>query len=223
MKTFGQIIEELREQYEPNSKVDALLVTGSVARGEAQEGDDIDILAVTKGEKVSREYKDGETLVEIGTVVLHQELENIKKNPMKVYMYLDAKAVFDKNGSLNSLQEQANKTLQAYRPTPDEKKALKKWLESVVTKVTVAQKSGDMLKVGFHVSSVCWKMVEGLYMINSMPTPASTSALIRITSLDKLPYDFENLWRTTLLGDLNERTRSTLEIIKFIVSTLDSV
>lgn len=217
MNSFEHIIGELRQEFEQNPNVNAFLITGSVARGEAKEGNDVDILIVTNGEKISREYREGESLIEIGTIVLSQTLENIEKNPMQVYIYLDAKAIFDKNNTLEMLQKKAQEVLDSYKPTEEEKQALKKWLSSVVDKVTVAQRNEDKLKVGFHVSNVLWKTVEGLYLINSMPVPASTSALRRITALKVLPDNFEELWEKTLLGNLEERTNATLKLMNFVL------
>lgn len=224
MKTFAfnQIIEELRKEFESNASVLAMLVTGSVAREEAKEGDDVDILIVTDGEKNSREYRKGESLVEIGTVIFPESLEKIERNPMQVYMYLDAKAIFDKGNYLEKLQKKSQEVLDNYQPTEKDGKEIQKWLSSVVDKVTVARKNREELKVGFHISNVLWKTVEGLYLINNMPVPASTSALRRVTSLKVLPNNFETLWEKALVGDLEERTDATLELMKFVLSKLDA-
>lgn len=223
MISFDKIIEDLKQEFEQNPNVNALLITGSVARGEAKKGNDLDILIVTDGKIISKEYREGESLIEIETVILPQALKNLEKNPMQIYKYFDAIAIFDKNNSLEILRKKAQEVLSGYKPTEKERIALKKWLSSVLDKVNVAQRNKDQLKISFHVSNVLWKILEGLYLINSLPTPASTSALQRISSLKVLPSSFEELWKKTLLGNLKERTTSSLKLIQFVLSRIDTV
>jgi predicted nucleotidyltransferase len=222
MEKYNEILNKLRAEYE-NNTYSCMIVTGSVARGEAKEGNDIDILLISNNETFSKEYREGKCLVEISSNTLESYLSSLEKNPMQVYMYLDAKAIFDNDNSLPQLQEKANKILNSYRPTEKELQELIKWTSSVMDKITVAQDNSDNLKVGFHVSNVLWKVVEGLYAINSMPTPASTSALRRIDTLVIVPPDFERLWKQALLGDLEERTDATLELIRFILNKLEKL
>lgn len=220
MDFYQEIISKLKKEYEQDDNILAMFITGSVARGEAHEGNDLDILLVAKKRVPFKEYRVGESLVEIGGGLIETSLKGIEENPMKVYLYLDAKAVFDKGNYLQQLQKKAQQVLDSYKPSEEEKNALRKWLVSVVDKVTVAKKNSDIEKVGFHVSNVLWKTVEGLYLINSGPTPASTSALKRIHALKTLPNDFNEIWKKTLLGNLDERTNNTLALIQFILSNI---
>lgn len=221
MDFYQKIIEDIRKEYEARDEVRALIVTGSVARGEAHLGNDLDILLLSTGIHISKEYRVESSLVELGTITLPTALENMSKNPMSVYMYLDAKAIFDKDNSLELLHKRAQEVLVSYKPTEENKKLLKKWLSSVVDKVIVAEKNEDTEKVAFHVSNVLWKTVEGLYTINFVPTPASTSALRRIRTLKVLPENFDTLWKDVLMGNLQERTKATIFLIKFVLSKIE--
>ncbi|HSX39064.1 MAG TPA: nucleotidyltransferase domain-containing protein [Candidatus Saccharimonadales bacterium] len=220
MKDFNEIIQHLKNEYEKNPNVKAMLITGSVARGEAVHGNDLDILLVTSGEKISKEYYEGNSLVEIGTILLPEGLEKIEKNPMRVYMFLDAKAIFDKENCLQTLQQKAHEVFDSYKSSQEDKSKSKKWLSSVVDKINASKSNGDMLKIGFQVSNVLWPLVEGLYLINNTITPASTSAFRRIKTLKNIPPDFETLWTKMLLGNLEDRTTATLKLIEFVLSKL---
>lgn len=221
MEIYQKVIDEIRSKYEQEPNVLGMFITGSVARNEAHQGNDLDILLVTKTSGDSIEYRmDNGALVEIGVSTQDEMLNDLASNAMKVYMYLDAKAIFDKENSLEILKEKANEIIKNYKPQEKDKKAIKKWLESVVDKVQASQNNKDNLKVGFHISNVLWKVTEGLYTINSVPTPASTSALRRATSLKILPQNFNNLWEDVLTGDLIKRTQATLELMKFIITHL---
>lgn len=220
MDSYRKIISDLKDKYDKDDNVLAFIVTGSVARGEEKQGNDLDTIFITKNGDFSKEYREDGILVETGGNTLSEHLKSLESNPMQVYMYLDAKAIFDKENCLGQLKSKAEEILRNYKPQEAEVKAIKKWLSSVVDKVRVAEENGDELKVGFHVSNVLWKTVEGLYAINFKPTPASTSALRRITELEKLPDNFTELWQKMLTGNLKERTASTLELIKFVLPNL---
>lgn len=220
MDFYDKIISDIRHEYEDRDEIQTMILTGSVARGEAYEGNDLDIIFVATQKIPFSEYRVNESLIEIGGDTLEEMLMRLEENPMYSYMYIDAKAVFDKGDNLLQLKARAQKILDNYSPTNEDKKALKKWLTSVIDKVKVARNNEDIEKVGFHISNVLWKTVEGLYMINDMPTPASTSALRRVNKLTLLPEDFETLWKQTLLGDLDERTIGTLSLISFILKQL---
>lgn len=219
MDYFDKIIDKLKEAYN-HDDILCFFITGSVARNEAYEGNDLDALFITRSGNFHKEYRDGESLLEISGNTLEKYFEGLEKNPMLVYMYLDAKAVFDKEDCLPKLQKKAQEILENYKPNEEEVKAIRKWIESVVDKLRVAQDNGDWLKVGFHVSNVLWKVVEGIYIVNSVPTPASTSALRRISILKVLPDNFEELWQKTLLGNLEQRTDATNKLMEFILDKL---
>lgn len=219
MNTFDNIIEKLKKEYD-REDILCFFITGSVARGEAYEGNDLDALFVTKNDSFHKEYREGKSLLEISGNTFHSYMEALEKNPMLVYMYMDARAIFAKDDSLEKLKQKAEEILKNYKSSEEERQAIKKWLASVVDKVAVAKEHEDNLKVGFHISNVVWKVVEGFYAINNAPVPASTSALRRITNLSRKPDNFEELWRKTLLGTLEERTEATMQLMKFILTEL---
>lgn len=220
MDVYQKIIEDLKNKYEKDDNALAFFIAGSVARGEAQYGNDLDTIFITREGSFSEEYEQDGILVEIGGNTFDTALQSLEKNPMQLYIYQDAKAVFDKENCLKKLKEKADKIFRNYKPDEAELTVIKKWLSSVVKKVEVAQQNNDHEKVGFHVSNVLWKTVEGLYAINSIPTPAATSALRRINSLSILPEDFERLWNDALLGDLTTRTNATIKLMKFVLAKL---
>lgn len=220
MDFYKQIVNDIRKEYERNDQIFAMLVTGSVARKDEHVGNDVDILFVAKERIPPKEYRVHDILVETGGNTIGKMLQGLKTHPMYTYMYLDAKAIFDKGNYLQQLQEKAQQILDDYKPSEEEKKALRKWLVSVVDKVSVAKRNNDTEKVSFAVATNLWETIEGVYLINSMPTPASTSALRKIRSLKVLPDNFENIWNKMLFGTLEERTNNTVALIQFVISNI---
>jgi hypothetical protein len=220
MDKYNQIIDELKGKYEKNSNVLALCITGSVAREEAILGNDLDIILLTQEEVDSTEYRVGEILVEVGATTVDRALSKLEANPMYVYMWLDAKAIYDKHNSLQEIKGKATEVLNNYSPRDEDKRALKKWLTSVIDKINVAEKQNNQEKIGFLISNVLWKIIEGLYMINSKPVPASTSAYREVSKLENLPDQFEIKWKTLLTGNVEQRSNITIEFLQFLTKLI---
>lgn len=220
MEFYQKVIDAWKEQYLEDPSVVAMFLMGSAARGDIQYGNDLDIQLVVKSdpEKYEKEYCEDVILVEIGAGTLDKCLAGLENNSMKAYMYLDAKTVFDKENVLSKLQDRSQDVLDNYHPSKDEIKKLKKWLEAARIKITTSKNANDQMKLGFNVSNILWKIMEGLYLINKMPVPASTTAFIKVKTLGKLPDNFDALWEKVLVGDLENRTESTIILIEFILS-----
>lgn len=217
-----KIIEDIKLDFEKDEDCHALLVTGSVARGEATESSDIDLIQIAHTDVAFIEKKINGIVVEVKTHTREVYLEEMRSKPMNVYQWLDAKLIFDKENVSQELIEEARKIFETYKADPKEKQAVKKWLRSTKIKINEAMKSNNLSLIGFNVSNILWKMVEGLYIVNDQPTPPSTTAYRRIKTLDVLPDDFLSIWEGVLVGDLRERTTSTLVLIDFVVSEIIS-
>jgi predicted nucleotidyltransferase len=219
MDLHHQIINEIKEKYIADKSTVALFVIGSVARGDYSTTSDIDLILITEQEPENNfeESLVNNLVVEIkkGTVTQYQA--KMKEDPMQVWQFLDAKVLFDKNECLQALHNTASEVLTAY--TPKNMDAVLKWLSSVKIKIQSAKTVNDTAMIGYQVSNILWKVVQGLYETNNMPTPASTTAYRRIASLKVLPKDFEKVWNEALTGDFAARTTATVSLIDFILDT----
>jgi predicted nucleotidyltransferase len=188
-------------------------VTGSVARNEDTQSSDIDLLIISATEHSFEEKEIEGRLVEIKTNTLEGFKQKMRDEPMNVYQWLDAKAVNDPENLLTELQKYSEDILNNYTPPT----LPKKWLESSLTKIESAKQSKNNLLLGFNVSNVLWKIVEGFYIFNFLPTPPSTTAFRRINTLKKLPDNFDKLWKDVLTGDLDIRAEGTKKLIEYLL------
>lgn len=212
---YQQIIQNLKSEFETQEEVIAFFVTGSVARGDADEYSDLDLILVTKEAKPFEEFERGGVTVEIKRNTLDGFLEGMDKNPMNIYQFLDAKSIFEKEDLLSKLQAKAEQILKSYHPQnlPE----VKKWLASTKIKLISAQKNKDQALIGFLTATVLWKVAEGLYLVNSQPLPPTTTAFKRLVQLKKVPANFSEIWNKILTGNLEERTDSTINLIDFVI------
>lgn len=220
MDKHKEIIEKLKNEYEQDDSILALLLVGGVARGDYTPTSDLDLILITKDpqEKYYEERVDDGIAVEIKKSDLSGFMEKMKSQPMEVYQYLEAKTLFDKSGCLHKLKDLAKEVIENY--TSDHSHQLKKWLTSVRIKIISAQQAGDRLKLGYHVSNVLWKIVQAFFEINKMPVPASSSALRLLPTLNTLPNDFTKKLEQALTGDLGSRTHATLNLVDYCLLKL---
>jgi predicted nucleotidyltransferase len=210
MNNYQAILNRLKEELTDNR---AIFVTGSVARDEATPRSDLDILVITKSDHSFEEKEVDGILVEIKRNTIQGFKEKIDKEPMNVYQWLDAKPLYDPEDLLKELKNYAQKTLESYRSSDFPRK----WLESTKIKIESAHEANNQMLVGFHVSNILWKIVEGLYIINSLPTPPSSTAFRRVSDLKVIPENFNNVWTDALTGDLEKRSMATLSLIEFLL------
>lgn len=220
MDNHQLLVNKLKDKYLRNESVLAMYLTGSVARGDYSQNSDLDLILITKAvpESAFLEFIQDGVVVEVKQDTLDNFVEKLKEKPMGVYQFMEAKVLFDRGGCLERLKEVSEGILRNY--VPDDKDKLIKWLSSAKVKILSAREKGDKLLEGYQVSNVLWQLIQALFMVNNMPTPASTTAYRKVLSLTVLPENFETVWGHTLTGDLTTRTESTLQLIDYSLETL---
>lgn len=220
MEKHNKIISDLKEKYLSDNNVIAFLLTGSVAREEASESSDLDIILITKeSRETADQYIDG-ILVEIKSKTSVDYIQKMVDKPMNVYMWLDAEVIFDKQNISEKVISKAKEIYENFTPNKSDVKGTVKWLESVKGKISSAQERNDKLAIGFNVSNVLWIIIQGFYFLNSKPLPPSTTAFRNISKLEKLPENFNEIWETILTSNLKERTSATMFLINYLINNL---
>lgn len=213
MTKHEKVLTELSDKLKQKSR--AVIVTGSVARGDSTKNSDLDILVITKkGHSFKEKIVDGVT-VEIKSNSLIGFKNKMKKDPMNIYQWMDAIAIYDPDDLLIELKVLAQEIFDNYTPLTFPTK----WLSSAKIKIRSAHESQNHAFLSFHVSSNLWKVVEGFYLLNGVPTPPSSTAFKNITSLKKLPENFSVLWEKSLKGELEERAHTMILFIEFLESS----
>lgn len=218
MDKYQKIIVSVKNRFEKDKNSIALFVIGSVSRRDFATGSDLDLqVIIREGEASLEEFEEDGILIEIHRDTIQRINEKLEEKPMNAYKWLEAEPIFQKENFLVDLQEKAKQILENYEPKT---KGLEKWLRSVKLKISAARQQNDELMVGFQIANVLWKIVEGIYAVNSLPVPPSTKAFKMLNSLENLPEDFGQLWEKTLTGNLKEREESTIYLIDFILNNL---
>jgi predicted nucleotidyltransferase len=210
---LGELVEEARR----NDQVVGVLLTGSLARGDALPGTDIDLrFVLSDGLSVSdrRERRDG-VLVESSYADEASTRQLIETYPMNVYAYLDGRILDDPQGALGRLRQQAQHRFDSYRTPDDEKSRIAFLLECSHDKIRVAMSGGDLLKAAFATGTASWQIMVGLWAANDRPLPPSSSVRPHLGDLAG-PPELEASYRDLFLGDTHQRIKVALELIDWI-------
>lgn len=209
LKIFYNLVSQLKQ----DSTVESVLLNGSVALGTATELSDLDIIVICEEKNFISKIIDGIT-VEIHYITFDDAVEKLKNNPMEVYRYLDSKVEYD-SGKAQKIIECAETILNNYRVVEKEKREIVYWLKSTKLKLESALFKQDMLLISYLVSTNTWMVLQGVWAVNQMPIPPSSSLYRRYDDLKLVPCDkwFEKL----LTGTSEQRAKIMLKTIEWIL------
>jgi hypothetical protein len=213
------MVEEASRQEE----IIGVLLTGSVARGDALPGADLDLrFILTPGAK--REFQRGlreGVLVEMGYANVALAQSKLGTNPMEVYAYLDGRILFDPQGILAHLKALAQKRFETYQISELEREKIATWLEAARFKIRLAEREGNLLKAAFATGTVSWQIIEGLWAANNKPLPPNGSIWPHLKDLAQGPSDLEERLQLFFCGETEQRVQVALELLDWILASLE--
>lgn len=216
MKKQLEIFRRETEHLRTNPNVRGIMLTGSVARGTASELSDLDMVVLCDKDEFVSKYVNG-ILVELHSHTFETMWERLGNNSMEVYHYLDSKIVWD-DGSLGKLMCYAQQLYVNYKVSAKEKQMIQYWLSSVNIKLNAALQDGNAELISYIISTNLWKVLEGMWAVNSKPMPPSSLAFDRQKNLVKVPY--KNWFMDLLKKDTISRGTAMYQVIAWIVSRL---
>lgn len=218
------LLQEILEEAKQDSDIIGILLTGSVARGDALPGSDLDLrllLAPGSSRAFSAETRQG-ILVERSFADEQMALLKLDENPMEVYAYLDGRILFDPQERLAYLREQARQRFATYHVSDAERREIAYWLKSAHIKITAALEAGDLLKVAYLSGTQSWPLLQGLWTANEKPLPPNGSIWVHLKDLSRGPQDIVERLKQFYLGDPLSRAQATIHLIDWILEQLDS-
>lgn len=216
------LLREAVEEAARDEEVIGLLLTGSLARGDALPGTDLDlVLILSEGcsRPFRREIVDG-ILVERTSVDEPSARMQLDRHPMRVYGYLDGRILYDPHGALAGLRLRARARFEAYETPPAHRDETAFLLRCSRDKMRVALGGGDLLKAAYVAGTSSWQIIEGLWAANGLPVPPNSSVRPHLRDLSKGPPEVEQRYRDLFLAGAPRRVEVALELIDWILIEL---
>jgi len=218
-----RLVAEILEEMYRDPEIIGLFLQGSVARGDCYGTSDLDLYAVLDGgldRPFCSEYQD-DILVEIKYADVNQATRTCRDTDMGLYNFVDSVILFDRQSKLEQLKELAQTLIEQYQTPLSEKKSIAYWLESSLIKIKAAQASRDVLKASFVVSTTSWKIMEGIWAVNSRPVPPSGLVLYHLKYMDLVPENMNGRMKSLFAGDVSERIDAAIDLIQWIITNLN--
>ena len=217
-----QALVRVARLLESNDEIDAALLQGSVARGDAHHGADIDLLVIVGDEVKSSYVHDcvGDVRVEQHRITLRHLRERLAERPGLAYGILESLTLFDRRGIVESLRAEAASVLSTFRVRGARRAELSYWLETGIDKANAALAANDLRRASFVVATASWPLVEALWTANARPVPPAGAVLARIVALPSLPHDFPTTLDRLLLGSAEERVLAFVSLATWVAAEL---
>lgn len=219
---YEALLQEIVNETCQQADVLGVLLTGSVARGDALPGSDLDlrfILSPGHHQAFQSEVRQG-ILIERGFADPALAQSKLEANPMEVYAHLDGRILYDPAAILAQLRIQAQHLFDTYQVPEKEQRAIAYWLMSARLKMEAALAAHDLFKAAFIASTTSWKMLEGLWASNSKPMPPTGAVWVHLKDLSKGPTDMEALLQTLFIGETQERIQAALDVMGWVLAHL---
>jgi predicted nucleotidyltransferase len=218
-----RLLGEELAQARDDPEVTGLMLMGSVARGDALPGSDLDLfLLLADGcrREFQCETRDG-IPVERKHADPSEAAARLERKPTEVYSYLGSRVLYDPTGRFAELVESARRRYQGYQTPVVEKQYLAHCLRSARGKLRAAQDAGDSLKAGCAVAMTTWFVVEALWAANDKPPPSGGTVLAQARNLNRQPPDLAVRLEEYFTGDLWIRVQAAAEIINWLLPLLE--
>lgn len=202
--------------------VEAVVLHGSYARGDATATSDVDLHAIYR-------VLDGHVppfqVVQMGgySVEIHASAvadieQKMRQRPAWAHSWVRAEHLWGEVTITRGLIRTATAILAGYRVDPDDRRGTRHWIASAVQKIAAAQEGGDLHYAGYLVATNTWELLEGLWQLNALPIPASKLAYLLTPTLGRLPADFARLYAALYMGDTQARVGAYLRIATWVAS-----
>ena len=146
-----RLLREAIDDARRDPDVIGIMLTGSLARGDAYPGSDLDVQILLR-DGCSREFhaelRRG-ILVECSYADETRTRSKIEHDPMNVYSYLDGRILYDPGGRLEALVSAARARFDTYRVPAEEAHRIAHWLKSARIKIGAARDAGDELRAAY--------------------------------------------------------------------------
>ena len=218
------LLEAILDRIRHDDEVTGVLLFGSVARGDAYPGSDLDVFLLLRDgcyRAFLSEVRSG-ILVEIHHADFSRAWSEIERKPTRAYAFLDGRILYDPKARLGELVRLAAARLEAYRLPDKERAGILYWLKSVRIKVAAARDAGDLLRAAYVASTSSWKILEGLWAANERPIPANAAVWTHLKDLSAAPQDLEPTLQKLFAGAAPERVEATIAIVDWVIPRLEN-
>jgi predicted nucleotidyltransferase len=193
----------------------AIMLMGSLVRGDFLPSSDIDLLVVTEeeiGNRLDHTIVSG-IVVEIARHSHDDADERLSIRPYEPYRYLDGAILHDPNGEQKVLAEKAKIKAMTYAMPTGEIELTTIWLRKIRGKLLSAIEAKDTVLMGYLATMTSAEILNDLFAVNGRPpAPTGSTAYSRVHEFG-LDDELEALFG----GDAYKRASAAVKLIDYLL------
>jgi predicted nucleotidyltransferase len=224
LESHRRVVAELLDEARDHPAVIGALLIGSLGRGTALPGSDVDLLLLLADgrgtERLFRNHERHGVLVEYHFRDVATAQAQLEREPTWYYAYLNSRIIYDPTGRLAGLVAFAREHFPAYRATPEQKRRYAFMVDRTQHKLQAAVDAGDALRAGGVASTYAAVILDGLWTAHDRPHLGVSEMWVRLPDLDGFPAELAEHLRTLFLGAALERARAGIILCEWIVARL---
>jgi predicted nucleotidyltransferase len=223
-ETHRAVVAELLAELQQRPEIAGILLIGSLGRGNAIPGSDIDLLLLLddgRSEERPVQHQERRDL----WIELHQrdaawaETQMLRDEEW-IYAYLEGRILYDPQGEVARIITIARDHFASYR-TPSESKARLRFLaERTLHKLDSALEAGDHDRAATIVGLGASGIVRLLWAAHERPIVGPTNIWFHVADLPGLSPAMHEQVRTLVLGKPTERVQSARAVCRWIIAYL---
>lgn len=224
LEPHRRVVAALLAEACANPAVIGALLIGSLGRGNAVPGSDVDLLLLlADGQGQRRLFRNHERegiLIEFHYRDVAAALTQVEESPNWHYAYLSGHILHDPTGRLATLVTEVRARSAAWRPTTAERRRHAFYADRTGHKLQAAVDAADALRAGGVASAYAPVILDCLWLAYDRPSLGVTEMWHHLPELVGLPAEIVEHLRHLFLGDPFERARAGIAICAHAVEHL---
>lgn len=224
LEQHRRVIADVLAEASAHPSVIGALLIGSLGRGNAVPGSDIDLLLLlADGQGQTRVFRNHERegiLIEFHYRDVATALAQVEESPNWYYAYLGGRILHDPTGRLATLVAEVRARSAAWRPTAAQRRRHAFYADRTGHKLQAAVDAADALRAGGVASTYAPVMLDCLWLAYDRPSLGVTELWYHLPELVGLPAAIVEDLGQLFLGDPFERARAGIAICAHAVVRL---
>jgi predicted nucleotidyltransferase len=224
IEPHGHIVADLLAEARGHPTIIGALLIGSLGRGNAVPGSDIDLLfLLADGQGQTRIFQNHERegiLIEFHYRDVATAMAQVEALPVWQYAYLGSRILYDPLGRLAILVDRVRAHAAAWRPTIAERQRHAFYADRVRHKLQAGIDAGDALRAGGIASTYAPVTLTCLWLAYDRPSVGVTEMWIHLADLVGLPEAMVEQLRLFFLADPFGRAHAGIAICAHAVERL---
>jgi len=216
------IVAELVDEAVRDDRISGALLIGSLGRGTALPGSDIDVLLLIPDglgkERLYRNHERRGVLIEYHHRDVPTAQSQLDTDATWVYAYLDSRILYDPAHRVAELVTIARERYAGYRSTDEQRRRYAFIVDRTREKLQAAVDADDALRAGGVASTYASAILNGLWTAFDKPTLGVSEMWVRLPDLVELPPGTRESLQALFLGAAMERARAGIILCEAIVA-----